>query len=93
MPVPRESGESGVNHSIEAYNYDANLLRSVSSIDLRYCAAALKWRHLTSMWTVHSWKESSQLGRGKELTRDSLTVGNAPQRGVTASRIADRALS
>jgi hypothetical protein len=90
MTIPKGSGgkrESG------AYNHDADLLYSVSSIDLRYCDAALKWRHLTSMCTVHSLEKFSEMGRGTEIAQNPLTDGNAPEMGVTALRIADRALS
>ena len=54
----------GVKSETEAYNHDADLLCSVSSIDLRYCDAARKWRHLTSMCTDHSLEMLSEIGRG-----------------------------
>lgn len=90
MTIPKGSG---VKREIEGYNNDADLLCSVSSIDLRYCDAALKWRHLTSMCTVHSLEKFSEMRRGTKIAQDSLTDGSAPQMGVTALRIPDRALS
>lgn len=76
MTIPKGSG---VKRETEVYNHDADLLCSVSSIDLRYCDAALKCRHLTSMCTVHSFEKFLRWAGEQESHRTRSPMATHPR--------------